>query len=207
MSDQSYNLAPLIDVIARYLEGAIGKHDGPNDITERAMVALADVPGEAVVGEKPQLPACKMIPMLRAASQPERELLEALRPVVDALPWVQNANYRNVPEMQSYLANSAYCEIIGAQTGLFFNPNTIVGFFLMGRDIHYGAHSHPAAELYSVLSGTAKWWRDGEDWIERPPGSRIYHAPHRSHAMASSSQPLLALFVWSGDVGVSAVAD
>ena len=50
-------------------------------------------------------------------------------------------------------------------------------FWCSDRETLYPDHSHRAAEVYHVIAGSAEWWRDGEDWITRPPGAVITHAP------------------------------
>ena len=64
----------------------------------------------------------------------------------------------------------------------------------------YPAHAHAATELYHVLGGRARWQRGGEPWALRPPGAFILHPSGVAHAMATEAQPLLALYVWYGDM-------
>ena len=64
----------------------------------------------------------------------------------------------------------------------------------------YPAHSHPAIELYLVVSGTAIWQAGGAPATPQPPGSAILHPSGIPHAMITGAEPLLALFTWRGDL-------
>ncbi len=51
-----------------------------------------------------------------------------------------------------------------------------------------------------MLGGRARWQRGGEPWTARPPGAFILHTSGVAHAMATAAEPLLALYVWYGDM-------
>ena len=84
----------------------------------------------------------------------------------------------------------------------------LVAFTLQAPGQHYPSHGHPARELYRVPGGTADWWRDNEDWLQRPPGSWVVHERFENHAMRSNDEPLLSLVVWMDDIdGVATFSD
>lgn len=68
----------------------------------------------------------------------------------------------------------------------------------------YPLHHHPAAEAYLVLSGDAEWRRGAGRWRWEPPGSVIYHAPGVPHATRAGADPLLAVYLWRGDLATHA---
>lgn len=74
------------------------------------------------------------------------------------------------------------------------------GLFLVAPHTHYPLHWHLAEELYFVLSSTSHW--EQGDGLFRPqaPGTLIHHLPNEPHAMATGEAPLLAMWVWYGDL-------
>ena len=79
------------------------------------------------------------------------------------------------------------------------------GVYFQNPGTWYPLHHHAAEELYLILSGTAEWTRDGIDGQPEPPGTLIHHAPHERHATRTLGEPLLALWVWLGDIEPSVV--
>ena len=72
---------------------------------------------------------------------------------------------------------------------------------LLGPGTHYPLHRHPAIELYVTLSGDGQWWRDAGPWRSEPPDRVIHHPSLVPHAMRAGTRPLLAAYVWQGDLG------
>ena len=134
-----------------------------------------------------------------AHAAPVASLSKSLLEAGPAMRWTRNPNYSGAPGFARYLETSAYCDIAGP-CGLLENGEIRTGLFLMGSETLYPSHSHPAAEGYAILSGTAEWWREGEDWMPRSPMTSLYHAPFRAHAMRTSAEPMLALYIATGDI-------
>ena len=101
------------------------------------------------------------------------------------------------------LANYGYAVIAGPADG---PPAPIrcetmaLGILLLGPDTHYPLHSHPAVELYVTLSGDGDWWREPGPWRSEPVRTAIYHAPNVRHATGAGAVPLLAVYLWRGDL-------
>lgn len=194
------SLDTLLSAIRIHL---IAEHDAavfPRQMLEAGLAALDLVDPEHDYSENAPLPSSRWLKdALARGFEAGDPLSEALRPCWKQMRWVTNGNYEGRPEMQNYLRNAAYCEIVGSR-GLVERKDVSTGFFYIGPNVNYPAHDHPSPEAYWVLSGSAEWWRDDADWEVRPPGSRIYHAPLVPHAMRTSKEPLLTFFVWTGDV-------
>src|SRR6267142_674224 len=79
-----------------------------------------------------------------------------------------------------------------------------LGVLLPGPGAYYPLPTHPAVEVYVTLTPEGEWWRDDGPWRREPPGAAIYHAPGVPHAMRAGSAPLLALYVWRGDLATYA---
>jgi dimethylpropiothetin dethiomethylase len=90
-------------------------------------------------------------------------------------------------------------ELIGPD-GVFENPNVRIGLLLQSPKIHYPRHWHTAEELYYIISGTATWATDDEKEKPCQPGNFVHHMSGQVHNMTTYSEPLLALWGWTGDI-------
>jgi quercetin dioxygenase-like cupin family protein len=123
-------------------------------------------------------------------------ILAALREVAPVLPW--KYNYAPGRGGAADAGRVAWAELIGPVAPVV-SDELCVGVTLIAPLTLYPAHHHPAAELYGVLSGTARWQSPAAD-RDRTPGEFIYHQPGIVHAMETHDQPLLAAYTWTGDV-------
>ena len=72
-----------------------------------------------------------------------------------------------------------------------------MGFYLQNQNIDYPPHAHEAEEFYLILSGHGSW-QIGNSWDDATPGSIFHHQPGESHRMITESEPLLAIWIWTG---------
>jgi len=49
-----------------------------------------------------------------------------------------------------------------------------------------------------------EWWRGDGPWRREPAAAVIYHAPSVRHAMRAGLLPLLAVYIWRGDLATHA---
>jgi hypothetical protein len=131
-----------------------------------------------------------------AADGPDPDLRRTLQDVAALLPW--RYSYPARPDGADLAADIAFAELIGPR-GWAGSPAIRVGLTLIGPDTYYPLHSHPAVELYAVLSGTAEWTADSEV-TARPPGAWVLHESGTPHAMRTGASPLLAVYSWTGDL-------
>ena len=117
--------------------------------------------------------------------------------------WRQNPNYTREAIGAEFLRNYGYVELVGRKRP-WASDRIAVGFLMLGPGAHYPAHSHPAAEVYHVVSGVAEWRQGDEALTTRPVGAAIYHAPNVVHETRVLGEPLLALYCWTGDIAVAA---
>jgi quercetin dioxygenase-like cupin family protein len=96
-----------------------------------------------------------------------------------------------------FLDNYAWTELLGL-SGEVPSPQLLAGFLILGPHTEYPRHAHEAEEIYVPLSGTAGWWKTSAGWRDRPPLDVVHHAPNEAHAMRTTEQPLLALYLWHG---------
>jgi hypothetical protein len=156
-------------------------------------------------GGSTRLPVARFLPEALAAARlgPLREIAETFAAVEPNSDWVRNPNYGGDAVDRAFLDNYGYVEFVGPNRP-YDSRALLVGFLMLGPGTHYPDHGHAAEEVYHVVAGRAAWWREGRDWREEPPGAAIHHAPHRRHAMRAGTEPLLALYCWTGEIGRAA---
>jgi len=144
---------------------------------------------------------------LGAANGVPSPLVAALETLGPSLAWTQNPNYRRRPPDATFLDNYGYAVIAGRIDGppaLVVDARLALGVLLLGPRTHYPLHAHPAVEIYYTLTHGGEWWRDDGPWRREPPGTLIHHAPNVRHATRAGAAPLLAVYLWRGDLATHA---
>lgn len=142
------------------------------------------------------LPACQYLDVAMAAGE-KHPIVSAIAPFLPALSW--RYGYPEHPEWPGLAERLAFAPLIGTRAP-FTDAAAHLGLTLIAPATHYPLHAHPAIELYLVLSGTAEWRVSEAPFAPRPPGALILHASGIGHAMRTGTEPLLALYVWRGDL-------
>ncbi len=195
-----------VDGLGRFLAAAASaiagaRRDGsglPADLD--AVSAALAAPAAERVAVAPRLrPVCRHLAAALALGEagPAAPLVGALRPLIEGLRW--HHGYDVDDALPAFSRNLAYTEVAGP-SGAVPSRTLRCGLLLMAPDTFYPAHAHAAIELYHVLGGRARWQRGGEPWAPRPPGAFILHPSGIAHAMATQAEPLLALYLWYGDM-------
>ncbi len=135
------------------------------------------------------------MPIMLASSWPAplTGIASALAACWQRLDW-----HYHYPERPDLAANIGFAELIGP-SGPLWSDKIRAGFTFMAPGIFYPLHDHPAVELYIVLSGRAEWTRRTMT-TNQDAGAAILHASMEPHAMKTVTEPLLALYVWTGDI-------
>ena len=134
-------------------------------------------------------------------------LVSALRALGPSLSWAQNPNYRRHPPAPTFLDNYGYAVIAGPADGalaIVVDPRLALGVLLLGPETQYPLHEHPAVEVYYTLTSDGEWWRGTGPWRREPRATAIYHPPRVPHATRAGSSPLLALYLWRGNLATHA---
>jgi hypothetical protein len=189
--------------------------DIPIDACDRFDHSLAELAGTTIAGVRevgadeggePSLPVLAQLPgALVAARAAAPDLAEPLEIMLPALRWTQNPNYRRRPPSADFLARYGYAQFAGPRgvPTLLANERLALGVLMLGPGTLYPAHSHPAEELYLPLA-PARWQRGEESWRDRRAGDLDYHPSGMTHATEAGEPPLLALYLWLGDLGTDA---
>jgi len=101
---------------------------------------------------------------------------------------------RGVPE---FFEGGYYYSVIIGDSGLVPSKKIRMGLFLQNQNIDYPSHAHEAEEFYLILSGHGSW-QIGNSWHDAIPGRIFHHQPGASHRMITESEPLLAIWIWTG---------
>lgn len=121
-----------------------------------------------------------------------------LHDVFDRLNWRYSGS-ENGKIRSSLSEQMLTCELVGP-TGVVFEPDCRVGLFAQNAYLDYPERSHPAEELFVMLSGTALWRRSNCDETPKLAGGRIYHQAGERHASRTIAEPIVAIWVWTGDI-------
>ena len=197
----------LASAAASVSDGATATAFGDFVARVGAIDAAAD--GSNPDGVRARLPVCRFWEVaLEAASHGTvGAIADMLGRLAPALSWAQNPNYRRQPPDASFLDNYGYAVLTGPADGppaLTVDAQLALGVLLLGPRTHYPLHAHPAVEVYYTLTPGGEWWRGAGPWRTEPPGAAIHHAPNVPHATRAGAEPLLALYVWAGDLGTHA---
>lgn len=196
------DLALLMLELAKVCDLARAQGKIPDEMLDMAQEVFADPRLSANFPAAVPLPQAGQFRQA-AARVPHAPLARALDQAGPAMRWTQNPNYRDKPAFARYLETSTYC-VISGKGGLIEHDAVWTGLLLMGPETFYPSHNHPSLEGYIVLSGAAEWWSDEFDWSVIPPLHSRYHPSGCSHAMRTGTEPLLALYIATGEIGTLA---
>jgi len=151
------------------------------------------LPGRVVAPAR--LPVEAYLAAARGAASAATMVLADVLIATDGLAWRQTYTAADLPA--AFLARYGWTELIGLR-GPFHSDAIALGFLLLGPDTHYPRHRHAAEELYVPIGGTALWERGDAAPALQPPGTVIHHPAWMAHGMRTTSEPLLALYLWRG---------
>lgn len=210
MNEPTQHLAVFLADLARLVEGA-GAGAAAAD-RRRFAELIRELRGQGISapsGAPFGLPVCRFwAPALEGADgrEPLAAMIRALQALGPWLVWVQNPNYRRSPPAADFLDRYGYAVIAGPADGpaaLVGHAALALGVLLLGPHTHYPRHSHPATELYVPLNA-GEWWRGEGPWRSEPAGAVIHHVSEIPHATRAGDAPLLAVYLWAGDLGTHA---
>lgn len=136
-----------------------------------------------------------------AARGAAHDLAGAARLLGSSAAWTQTASYVNDPPNPTFLDGYAHATLAGRPDDTGPGPDGAValGLVLLGPHVHYPPHHHPADEVYLPLTD-ATWLDDDGGYTTRPAGTLLHHRPWQPHGMHTGDAPLLAVYLWTGDV-------
>lgn len=170
--------------------------DGPMRVAaERMFSALRASSSEIGSAESARLPVCRDLPLAlekaRRDPGPAGVLANAFAAIEPRLHWKVRPGAETHGEQ--FLNNHANATIVGPE-GLERRRDVHIGVSLMAPHTRYPDHRHPPEEIYVVLSG-GEWRQADNPWHAPGIGGLVYNPPNIVHAMRSTEQPLLAIWL------------
>jgi quercetin dioxygenase-like cupin family protein len=182
-----------VDALLRAIGEHLARHEPWSEFAEVFQKGTCDAQSDPFVKHLSTQTAGQWIDAaLRSIDSP---LAAQLRAALPMLHWRQNPTYTDA----DFLARYAYCELLGPES-VIQDERVTAGLLCLAPETHYPAHSHPAEEVYHVLIGESLWQRGDERWTRRATGARIHHPSRVPHAMRALTEPLIALYLWRGDI-------
>ncbi|MEL6876022.1 MAG: dimethylsulfonioproprionate lyase family protein [Pseudomonadota bacterium] len=169
---------------------------------EKGEAFLAEAP-DAPVRDTDQAPVARWLEPAIAhgrdqiSGAPDHPVFTCLENIAEQLPW--ELGYDGPSLSEEFRANFGYVFIAGPG-GLVECDWFAAGVTMMGPDIYYDWHHHPAHEFYINFSQTASWGLDLGELSRRKFQDMIVIPGGTHHAMRSGSQPFLAPWLWIGDI-------
>lgn len=116
----------------------------------------------------------------------------------ELLPWGHNP----VADQVSAADGALYSvlNLMGPDAPLY-SPDLRAGLYYQRPNTRYGLHSHAAAETYVIIAGRALWTA-GDAQKEMTAGHSVHHSTYLPHACQTGDEGVVALWRWSGDIGV-----
>jgi hypothetical protein len=131
--------------------------------------------------------------LARAAEEVDDAFAATLGAVAPGARWQQTASYVEHPPDASFLDRYAHAVLVQGE-------DVALGLVLLGPEVHYPLHHHPAEEFY-LPAGTVRWTHATDDApAPEPAGVLVHHAPWQPHALWTDDRPVLLAYVWTGDV-------
>ncbi|WP_437610124.1 dimethylsulfonioproprionate lyase family protein [Erwinia sp. V71] len=127
----------------------------------------------------------------------EKEICRLLRGLAPYLSW--NFGYQPHPDFPRLAEQVAFSPLIGPDD-VWISSQLAIGLTLIAPETLYPAHHHQAAEIYLPLSGTGLWSMGNTEFHPRKPGELIIHHSHVPHATQAQHEPVLALYIWHGEL-------
>ncbi|MBR9805966.1 MAG: hypothetical protein GYB49_01920 [Alphaproteobacteria bacterium] len=121
----------------------------------------------------------------------------ALRNVKDRLYWDSIYPIEDVGE--DFDAYCAFAELVGPNAPVRAEGYS-AGLTLIAPDFLYNWHTHPASEIYMILTPQSLWALNDGPFMAKSAGDVVYHASGAPHAMKTQGHVLLAPWIWTGDI-------
>ncbi|MBU3021203.1 dimethylsulfonioproprionate lyase family protein [Aestuariibacter sp. A3R04] len=128
-------------------------------------------------------------------------LCQATQAVLPCCPWTPGYDEKDVGS--AFKQYFAYATLVG-DGGIIPCSYFSTGITLIAPDFFYDWHHHPAIEIYLNLTPGSMWGINKAPLDEKKLGDIIIHPSQIAHAMHCEKAPILAPWLWAGDVNVPA---
>lgn len=130
------------------------------------------------------------------AVQATEALVDGVVAAAPAVTW--SHSYTDAQVGTHFLENSAWFNLASPE-GPFVSPEIRVSIGYWERGLVYPDHKHGPEEIYLVLAGAARFWREGSPPELVTAGGTYRNPGWAIHGAAMEPGPLLAMAFWRGD--------
>ena len=177
----------VFDTLLHALRDTHAAHDGlqafcafPTDLTPQPVAPHA-------------IPAARLMADQSWPPGPHDGLRDAFLAAGPQARWRETYKGANIG--QDFLDRFGCYTLIGAG-GAFHSAQVWAWMVYMPPHLHYTWHHHPGEEIYMVLAGSARFFRQGAPSEVLGPGGTSQHGAHQPHAMETGEDPVMALVLW-----------
>ncbi|MFD1157242.1 dimethylsulfonioproprionate lyase family protein [Roseovarius aestuarii] len=162
----------------------------PEDITAQP-VAPFDIPAAELFTNEPCF-----------GDTPYSTFFSALREAAPYAHWRETYKGTNIG--QDFMDRfGCYC-VIGPEAP-FISETMRAWMVYMPPNLHYTWHHHPAEEMYMVIAGSARFFRQDETPEVLSAGQVSQHQSNQPHAMETEGGAVLAYVIWRNQFDVPPV--
>ncbi len=156
-----------------------------------------DTPGEYATHELDH-PLMPLLTDVLAAAEGPQELTKAVAELASEGGFFQVYEGEGINASQ---ADYMVGKHIAGRKGRLFNENLSTGIFFLASNFEYPMHNHAGLEVYYVLSGNLQI-QNGVDADPRQlgPGEYSVTPSNVPHALTIGDEPVVILFIWTGDL-------
>jgi hypothetical protein len=199
-------IVDLIAEIRRCLEEIGRRSDGVGEVLD-GFTGVMHRPRKVNLPTPRRQPVCDTIDDVLglARQQGMRSLADATAAADPYLRWIIYDEYPRDEIGEAMLHNHAFAELIGSEEAPLQADSFALGVFLIGANILYRDHRHPAPELYLPYNGPSSWRFDRGVWAQRRAGQPVWNEANAVHATLVGAEPLLMVYAWTRDVSLPAV--
>ena len=116
--------------------------------------------------------------------------IEALSPLLAHADWMKREAAPGADD--HFVERHRHALLLGPDQPIACT-SLLLGVAILEPQITYPFHRHPPEEFYLVLS-PGRWYQEGLGWWQPGCGGVVHNPPGVRHAMASQTEPLLALW-------------
>ncbi|MCD2190313.1 dimethylsulfonioproprionate lyase family protein [Actinomycetospora soli] len=177
---------PAVDALTARFVAALGRTGAMAELM--AVASLGGPP--QLASDPPDLPVLAHLDdaIARVADEVDDQLAEAVGLLAHRAAWTRTASYASD---EALFAGYAHATLRG-------DEDLVLGLVVLGPDVHYRAHHHPAEEYYLPLGAIR--WDHGDGWVDEPAGELIHHAPWQPHAMRTGERAVLLAYLWFDEI-------
>ena len=156
--------------------------------------------GDANWATKPSNPPPNL-ENLPTENEKEQNILNVLLANLNQLSWFNNTSEQWVNAPGNNGRSDISCVLVGNMINAPIRRNNLyLGFMYVGPNNMYPLHAHAATEAYHIVAGEAWLRKNDSGFLHKFSGNVNIHDPYDKHALVTKDNPVLIVWVNSGDV-------